>query len=366
MLKRAKIFIICFLLIILSLIPSFSVSAAIIEKGIITIGTVSGNTGDTVIVPITIAENPGISGITISITYDSSALEFVKDIKGNVLYEYQTKAHPTRNIIRLVTSEQGNRNNNGTMLSLEFKIAAKAPAKLYKIDINYSKGDFCNWQLDSIMPKIISGGVDVKLSKSNCTHKTFTAWSVATIPSCLESGAEKRSCTFCGHVELRDTAPIGHEFSKDFTIDKEATKTESGLMSRHCIRCKEYTDQISYTLKDSNTGNIENKFDTVIPSNDYIDKLNKEQNPDSMNTIGSDVSSNNQSQVSSNPQTNNSSQEDGTTNSETSPQNKPTSEKEDTNKTSVLDKIKEAFPNFELIVSIFAAAIIIILIFALV
>ena len=135
MLKKAIKYIILFSAVICTLLPFFKASAAIVEKGIITIATVEGNTGDTVIVPITIDENPGICGITISITYNSSALEFIEDIMGDVIYEYETKAHPTKNIIRLVTSEQGNKRNNGTMVGLKFKISEKAPAELHKIDI---------------------------------------------------------------------------------------------------------------------------------------------------------------------------------------------------------------------------------------
>lgn len=359
MLKKAKVLIIAICLIVISILPSFSISAAEIRQGVITVGTVTGNTGDTVIVPITIAENPGICGITVSITYNSSALEYVESIMGNVIYEYATKAHPSRNIIRLVTSEQGNKYNNGTMLGLKFKIADKAPAELHKIDITYSSGDFCNWKLDRIMPTIVSGGVNVNLSQSNCPHKSYSEWTVATIPSCLENGADQRTCNACGHVELRDTSPIGHEYSKDYTIDKEATKTESGLMSRHCTRCKDFIDQISYSLEQSEEGKIENTFDTTIPSNDYIEDLYKEQYPEKPTTSA--------------PQTNESSkpQNDNTSNNSSLADNpdvseQPLIEPDENVKISVLDKIKESFPNINLILSIFAVALVILFIIVLI
>ena len=135
MLKRTKICIIGLILLIYTLIPSFAVSAAVIEEGIISIGTVTANTGDTIIVPILFSENPGVSGITISITYDSSSLEFLEDIGGDVIGDCETRAHPSKNLIRLVASKKGTSKNNGTLIALKFKIADKAEAKLHIIDI---------------------------------------------------------------------------------------------------------------------------------------------------------------------------------------------------------------------------------------
>ena len=101
-----KILSIILVLILTFSIFSFSASAAIVEKGKITIGTVKGVIGDSIAVPITIEENPGISAITVSLTYDSSALEFEERIVGDVLSnEAEAVAHPSRNIIRFVTSE---------------------------------------------------------------------------------------------------------------------------------------------------------------------------------------------------------------------------------------------------------------------
>ncbi len=358
MLKKAIIFIFSFCLLIAASLSAFTTSAAVINQGIITVGTVTGNTGDTVIVPITIEDNPGICGITVSITYNSSALEFVEDMMGNVIYEYMTKAHPTKNIIRLVTSEQGNKYNNGTMLSLKFKIADKAPAELHKIDITYRSGDFCNWKLDRIMPKIIAGGVNVNLSKSNCPHKSYTEWSTATIPTCTENGAEMKTCNACGHVELRDTEPIGHEYSKDYTVDKEATKNESGLMSRHCIRCKDFTDQISYTLKDSDDGNIKNEFDTIVPPNDYINNLHKDQYPENEPESSATQNNNSASSTNSNEPTINEkpvSNPNEPTISE--PQEQPLIEPDKNIKLTVIEKIKEVFPEFDSIFNIFKIAL---------
>ncbi len=64
-----------------------------------------------------------------------------------------------------------------------------------------------------------------------------------TRAKCTEDGGKKRVCSICGYVEITDVVPaLGHDFSEEFTIDREATYTEDGQMSRHCSRCREKAD----------------------------------------------------------------------------------------------------------------------------
>ncbi|MBQ6825053.1 MAG: hypothetical protein IJP34_00135 [Clostridia bacterium] len=356
MLKNIFKSIFCIILVALMItaisVPCFAAEKVIVNQGVITIGKVSGNTGDTVIVPITIEDNPGIIAITISITYDSSALQLIEDLPGNVIFAHEIQDHPSKNLIRLVTLESLDRKNNGTLISLKFKIKPKTKAGLTKISIKYGSGDFCNWKLHRIMPEIIPGGVDVGLSEDNCPHKNYSDWTVAAIPTCLESGYDSRTCNDCGHVELRNNSPIGHEFSKDFTIDKAATKEESGLMSRHCIRCAEFVDQISYTLKDSTEGDIKNEFGNVAPPNDYVNNLVAEQiEPESSPEVSSsETGKNNSSEVESSV----------SDSPNTQTENNPTTS--ETEEVTVKDKILEAFPKGKIILIIFIIAIIILII----
>ena len=46
------------------------------------------------------------------------------------------------------------------------------------------------------------------------------------------------------HRDSPETIPIlGHDYSNEFTIDKEATCTEDGLKSKHCSRCDSTTEK---------------------------------------------------------------------------------------------------------------------------
>jgi len=50
--------------------------------------------------------------------------------------------------------------------------------------------------------------------------------------------------TVCGHEETREIEALGHEFVNEFTVDKEATTTEEGSKSQHCLHagCTEKTN----------------------------------------------------------------------------------------------------------------------------
>ncbi len=154
----------------LSIAVSAMLCRATDSDGDITIAVAKGIPGSSVTVPITIENNPGIMAITISITYDSSALEYVEFEKGDILKDYMVVAHPAKNIIRFVCCETKDRTGDGRLLSLKFNIAEDAPVGLHEIDINYSSGDFCDWNLKKLMPGITPGGVNVlKPGDTDCS-----------------------------------------------------------------------------------------------------------------------------------------------------------------------------------------------------
>ena len=64
-------------------------------------------------------------------------------------------------------------------------------------------------------------------------------------PTCTEKGYSGDS--YCKHCRKKiqsgtDVDALGHEFSKDFTVDTEATCKSVGSKSRHCSRCEEKTE----------------------------------------------------------------------------------------------------------------------------
>lgn len=66
---------------------------------------------------------------------------------------------------------------------------------------------------------------------------SFGNWSVLKVPDCINGGVEERSCVICSHKEIRETAAKGHSWNDGYTVDREATCTESGSKSIHCREC---------------------------------------------------------------------------------------------------------------------------------
>lgn len=277
----AKIFkpLICvFTVISLLLGVCFTASAAENSDGHITVSTVTAVNGDSVIVKLDMSDNPGIMAMTISITYDSSVLTYERFYRG-YLRDYTVAAHPDKNLIRLVNCENGNLHKNATMISFQFKVNENADFGFYPITIDYKQGDFCNWKLKKLMPEITSGGVNIEFNGKNCNHKKYGKWETAAPAGCTEPGAEQRACKKCGHIEIRETEPIGHSFSPEWTIDEPATKDALGKMSRHCERCDATTDLLTFTLKDVEDNKIDNNPLAEIKPSDFTDKLKDEQLP---------------------------------------------------------------------------------------
>lgn len=331
-----------------------------IEKGVITIDTVSAINGDTVIVPINITENPGFSSFSISVTYDSSKLEFIEHIRGNVI-DCESRAHPHKNIIRVVggIKGSGDKKNNGTIINLKFKVSDSASSGLSEIGISYKSGDFCNWDLDIIMPKIVSGGVKVLLTEKNCPHKNYTDWKTSVLTDCNDNRVEQRNCTDCGHIELRETSPSGHTFSKDYTVDKIATETEYGSLSIHCTNCEAVTNELSFSIQHSKNGKFKNVLGATVKNTEYLKQLLKEQYPDSSPTVSKPSQTDKPSPDSS--QVTESSPSTSTPETDLAP---PDTEVDNTadSKVTVTEKIEEVFPQSEQYVKFFKVLIVVIII----
>lgn len=67
-------------------------------------------------------------------------------------------------------------------------------------------------------------------------HK-FGEWKESKSADCTTGGKEKHICSVCKTEEERDTAPLGHDWNSEYTIDVKPTCTQPGSKSIHCSRC---------------------------------------------------------------------------------------------------------------------------------
>ncbi len=79
---------------------------------------------------------------------------------------------------------------------------------------------------------------DVAIEKT--AHK-FDGGTVTKQPTCEAAGSKTYKCSACGLEDTEEVKALGHDFAKEFTIDKPATTTETGTKSKHCSRCDERT-----------------------------------------------------------------------------------------------------------------------------
>ena len=268
---RKRFFIVLCLLIISAFgCPLFAVTAE--SDGSITVDTVTAQTGDTVTVNVNIVDNPGIMAVTVSIKYDSSALTYIRYYKG-ILNDYTVYNHQDKGIIRLVSCDRADNKRNGTLIGLQFKVNETAGAGLHKISLEYSSGDFCNREEQLLMPSSSPGGVNVLTTDESCEKHTYGEWEVSVQPTCTEKGLKQRFCTVCGHCESKPLTALGHDYEEFWTVDIQASADTAGQMSRHCRRCSETADIISFTSYEAEENKIENKVGVTVKPNDYTGEI---------------------------------------------------------------------------------------------
>ncbi|MBQ6718267.1 MAG: hypothetical protein IJN22_05155 [Clostridia bacterium] len=273
--KKFISFVLCAILCTIMCSAVFATSTPII-----TISNKSDVPSNSVKIDISIANNPGIMGMTFSIMYDSENLEFVDLSRGYISAPTYNNLSDEGRIIVAVT-EKEDKYDNGTLMSLIFKIKDNAKPGKYAITLANHKYEkyadslhncFSNSNQESIVPTVKAGSVTVEKTCENSGHK-YSVWSVTKKASCTETGQKERTCARCGDIEKQEI-PITHDFEAEWTVDKAATPSEDGIMSRHCKNCDAVTDKITFTYQE------------------VEDSKDPDDNTSSDNNISSDASSN--------------------------------------------------------------------------
>ena len=115
---------------------------------------------------------------------------------------------------------------------------------------------------------------------------------VTTEPTCTEEGVKTFECTVCGKTKTEKVEALGHDWDNDFTVDKEATREETGLKSIHCKRCDERKEITTIPAKGHVKGEvkIENATESTCEEGGSYDEVvyctvcNKELNRTTVKT----------------------------------------------------------------------------------
>ena len=75
-----------------------------------------------------------------------------------------------------------------------------------------------------------------------CTNHDWDEGVITTEPTCTTKGVKTFTCKNCNTTKTEEVNALGHDYSKNWTIDKKATCTEEGSKSHHCTRCDSKKD----------------------------------------------------------------------------------------------------------------------------
>ncbi|MDE5856105.1 MAG: hypothetical protein K2H06_03560 [Anaeroplasmataceae bacterium] len=80
--------------------------------------------------------------------------------------------------------------------------------------------------------------------EASLAKHSYGEWVTAKEPTETTPGIKERICSVCKNKETGSIPVIGHvhQYDTDWTIDKEATCTEAGSKSHHCLSCDDKID----------------------------------------------------------------------------------------------------------------------------
>ena len=297
--KKAFSLLVCIVLIVAALCNTVPASAEKYDFSV-SVNEVTAIPGDSVIFNIDIADNPGIMALTITLHYDPEVLEYETYYAGKL--KKDTFA-PHDGYVSIVYCGSGNFKGNGTLYSVQFKVKDTAKVGFYPVKVKHIrpaqygdslKGCFANSDTSiDYNPQSIAGGISVGYNGENCDHK-FGAWENIVEALCKQEGKRTHSCTLCGHTTQETVDKLGHEYSKEWTIDIAASKGQDGEMSRHCIRCDAKTDVVIFTLSDSEENDFSNSEGDQVKTEDWdeLEEVVTEPQPEEDKDDGTELDGN--------------------------------------------------------------------------
>ena len=114
-----------------------------------------------------------------------------------------------------------------------------------------------------------------KTIKTEAKGHKWNEGKVTTEPTCTEEGVKTFECMVCGKTKTEKVSALGHDWAEDFTVDKEATREETGLKSIHCKRCDERKEITTIPAKGHVKGEvkIENATESTCEKGGSYDEV---------------------------------------------------------------------------------------------
>lgn len=187
------------LIMLLALLPVYAADGSGLT---VTLGDASARAGETVIIPVTVTNNPGIAALRASLVYDDTSLEFM----GASVSELGGSVEIDETVLWMNTEDV---HGDGVLLLLAFRLITDPSAPL-TVSIAFDDGSIANKNEQSITATV----KPTTVSRGSCEHELDVI--PASFPGCVYSGTtEGEYCKKCGVITdyPDEIPPFGHMFT---------------------------------------------------------------------------------------------------------------------------------------------------------
>lgn len=217
------------------------------EDPAVNVGTESVNFGETdIIIPITVTNNPGFSGFSFCINYDTSRL-ILDDADIVIDGGYEVISHPEGYGVGLAWTNVTPYTSNGTIVELHFSVKDAAVSGKGYINIAFRDGyDSFYAFIDGTEQDIAFASYDGYIDIND--HK-FGEWEITVPATCTSTGLKTRTCSDCQKVETAVIPKTDHEY---IAVVTDPTCIAKGYTTHSCKNCTDYfidsyVDMIDHT-----------------------------------------------------------------------------------------------------------------------
>lgn len=207
------------------LIVSLSLTISAAANTTFNVGSATCSAGESVIIPIEIKNNNGVTGVSLTLEFDTSVLKLtdVSDT-GLIPGEFHTSAYTSPYELTWHNDAlETNYTANGVLVNLEFIVSDTAKCGTYDIVISSQTDGILDCDGNVLTCSYNDGSITVE-DEQECSH-SWGDWAKTS------SKQHKRSCKLCGESEYER-----HDWD-DGEVTEEATEDSTGALTYTCVVC---------------------------------------------------------------------------------------------------------------------------------
>lgn len=181
-----------------------NVPAAAAKTPAITAASAEGVSGETVVVSVSMSDNPGVASVTLHVEYDDSVLELIDVVDTGLMPGKMHTAKYTEPYILTWDNDTASKDIcvEGILVNLVFRVAENAKAGEYPIRLVCPTDGILNYHVQNVDFELQDGVVSVEAKSSSAPEEkhmhTMIKISRSEATCCREGNVEYWMCTSCG------------------------------------------------------------------------------------------------------------------------------------------------------------------------